>query len=558
MRNRKCPRSRPREAAPALSTAHVALLLLVALFTGCTPYARVVERRPHYVPSLPAEAELTPCATAIAHAKKCERDEPLAAIAEYLRVLDITTRRLARKPGDEAALNAGNFALARIVGVLDEEKLDAWTQPLRLPDGRTLSTRVGFKSRVDPRQVYLRPSDQYQLSGAYVGQRTIKHGLGAPVVATAKFEDATQFDKFAPGKKVFYGLTAVAHCDRAGCVISFEDPLAKETVIVGGRQFELAADFTAPLALALAAEKFSLLEIERYLWPAKYAESARLARLQPYDPEKIPVICVHGLISSPASWTPMINTLRGDPEIRRRYQFWYYGYPSGYPYPLSAAIFRKQLDAIGAEHPGHKPAILIGHSMGGVISRLMITDSGNKIWNDTFSKPPAELIVSSKGRELLESSLIFEHRRDVGRVIFICAPHRGADLAANWIGRLGSRLIQAPKTLLDLTAEVRRFITPATGVLQFKGAPNSIDSLSPNNRFVKMINTLPFAKGIPYHSIIGDRGRGDSPNSSDGVVAYWSSHLPGAESERIVPANHSAQVTAPAIAEVARILKQRH
>jgi hypothetical protein len=73
---------------------------------------------------------------------------------------------------------------------------------------------------------------------------------------------------------------------------------------------------------------------------------------------------------------------------------------------------------------------------------------------------------------------------------------------------------------------------------------------------VKSLNTLSVAKGIPYHSIIGDRGRGDTPNSSDGVVAYWSSHLDGAKSERIVPSGHTAQQNAQSIAEVARILKE--
>jgi hypothetical protein len=70
--------------------------------------------------------------------------------------------------------------------------------------------------------------------------------------------------------------------------------------------------------------------------------------------------------------------------------------------------------------------------------------------------------------------------------------------------------------------------------------PTSIDTLSPNNRFVLALNTLPIAAQIPYYSIIGDRGRGDTPNSSDGVVAYWSSHLEGAQSERIVPSDHGA------------------
>ncbi|NJM38630.1 MAG: alpha/beta hydrolase, partial [Akkermansiaceae bacterium] len=60
--------------------------------------------------------------------------------------------------------------------------------------------------------------------------------------------------------------------------------------------------------------------------------------------------------------------------------------------------------------------------------------------------------------------------------------------------------------------------------------------------------------GVPHHSIIGDRGKGDTPNSSDGVVAYWSSHLNSAASEKIVPAGHGAFDHPEAITELRRIL----
>jgi hypothetical protein len=91
-------------------------------------------------------------------------------------------------------------------------------------------------------------------------------------------------------------------------------------------------------------------------------------------------------------------------------------------------------------------------------------------------------------------------------------------------------------------------------ILKLNRLPNSIDTLSPNDPFVKEMSTLPMAKRIPYHSIIGDRGRGDTPNSSDGVVPYWSSHLNGSESEKIVPSGHGAEHSPQGIAEVLRIL----
>ena len=132
-------------------------------------------------------------------------------------------------------------------------------------------------------------------------------------------------------------------------MFAFEDPLATETVSFGGHSFPLAADFTVPLAVMLASTNPKKLELTRLLRPEKYAETARISRLQPYDPNKTVVLVIHGLMDSPATWTPMINRLRGDEQIRRNYQFWFYSYPSGYPYPYSAAILRRELDAIAED-----------------------------------------------------------------------------------------------------------------------------------------------------------------------------------------------------------------
>jgi hypothetical protein len=98
-------------------------------------------------------------------------------------------------------------------------------------------------------------------------------------------------------------------------------------------------------------------------------------------------------------------------------------------------------------------------------------------------------------------------------------------------------------------------VTDDVAARELQRVPNSIDTLDPNDRFVQLLNKLPLASGVPYHSIIGDRGRGDTPNSSDGIVAYWSSHLDGAQSELIVPTNHQAEHSPEGIAEVCRILK---
>jgi pimeloyl-ACP methyl ester carboxylesterase len=287
--------------------------------------------------------------------------------------------------------------------------------------------------------------------------------------------------------RIYYGVTAIARFDGRRCVLSFEDPLAVETVQLDGHSYALAADFTVPLAVMLASTDPKKYELARLLNPAKYAETARISRLQPYDPNKTVVLVIHGLMDSPATWTPMLNRLRGDGDIRRNYQFWFYSYPSGYPYPYSASILRHELDGIEKRFPLRKKMVVIGHGMGGCISRLLITDTDKNFWMKLFNKPPEQVPFSPEGRKILTDALIFKHRPEVGRVIFISAPLRGSDLASNWLGRIGSSLVKAPSTLLGVGDSIIKITTFQSGDLQLKRIPNSVDTLAPNNRFVKAI-----------------------------------------------------------------------
>ncbi len=158
---------------------------------------------------------------------------------------------------------------------------------------------------------------------------------------------------------------------------------------------------------------------------------------------------------------------------------------------------------------------LIGHSMGGMICRLMVTDAGDKIWRDFFATPPARTPLASDTRKLLEEALIFNHRPDIQRVIFISTPHRGSELASNWIGRIGAALVRTPRLFTSIYASTKPLLIADPAARPLKRMPNSVDTLEPNDRFVEAVNKLPIAPGIPYHSIMGDRGRGDTPNSSD-------------------------------------------
>jgi pimeloyl-ACP methyl ester carboxylesterase len=531
-----------------------AILAAYAL-ESCATYSRVSERRPRFIPSA-GGGPLANAATYIVEAMRIGRSDPLVALGEYMGAAETALDQLKRSPNDETARNTYNFAVGRIIITIRDAKLDPWTQPLRVPASGgefVLTHRPDPRPQWNPALYDFTPADQFDVRGTYVTERTARGGIGAPIVAVGRAVNKEARANFT-SPRTYYGVTAIARFEGRRCVLSFEDPLAVETVRVDGQIFPLAADFTVPLAVMLASTNPKKFELTRLLNPAKYAETARICRLQPYDPNKTVVLVIHGLVDTPATWAPMLNRLRGYPEIRQNYQFWFYSYPSGYPYPYSAAILRHELDAIEKRFPLRKPMVVIGHSMGGCISRLLITDTGDKLWMELFKKPPEQVPLSPESRKLFSDALIFQHRPEIGRVIFISAPLRGSELASNWLGRIGSSLVRSPITLLKAGRDAFKIATFRSGELKLKRIPNSVDTLAPTNRFVIAINTIPITPGIPYHTIMGDRGKGDAPNSSDGVVPYWSSHMDGAKSELIVPSGHGAHQNPKAIQEVRRIL----
>jgi hypothetical protein len=399
------------------------------------------------------------------------------------------------------------------------------------------------------------PADEFDVGGKYVTERTTRDGLGAPIVAVERQASLKRRQQLAPSR-IFRTVSAIAQFHGHRCVIEFCDPLDTETAKFYGRTVPLAADFTVPLAVMLQQTDPAKHELWRVLNPEKYAQSAAIERLQPFNPNKTVVLVIHGLKDSQATWTPMINKLRDDPVIRKHYQFWFYSYPTGYPFAYSAAILREELDEVEKEFPKLKPMVVIGHSMGGCISRLLLTDSGDQLWMKIFGRAPDQVPLSPKTREYFRQELFFRHRPEIGRVIFIASPLRGSNMATGLIGGLATLLIREPTVSSQASQEMLRATNITEEELKPKRRANSVDSLSPKSRFLNAMNTIPMTPGVPYHTIIGDRGRGDSPNSSDGVVPYWSSHMDGAKTEDIVPSDHTAHQNPQAIEDVLRILKK--
>ncbi len=296
----------------------------------------------------------------------------------------------------------------------------------------------------------------------------------------------------------------------------------------------------------------------------KLATRTGLHMLQAYHPNKIPVVMVHGLMSTPETWVDMFNDLVGDRRIRRDYQFWFFIYPTGLPIVYSASILRRDLLEMREQfdpmhtNPRFDHMVVVGHSLGGLLTRLIAQDSGTFYWDNVFAKPIDKVSLSQSDKEFLQDIFFFEPLPFVDRVVFIATPHRGSKLADKWFARIGAGFVSLPTNIEDVGGDI---MAEDTAELAFdpkefsRRVPNSIDLLSPTSRFIATMQKVPLDTTIPYHSLIGVRKATTGPGSSDGVVAYESSHLDFVVSEKLVPSGHSAHRHPLAIAEVKRILK---
>lgn len=287
--------------------------------------------------------------------------------------------------------------------------------------------------------------------------------------------------------------------------------------------------------------------------------SKGLAFLNPYRPGRIPVVFVHGTASSPARWAEMANELLGDSRIASRFQLWFFVYNSGRPILESGATLRAALQL--AEHdldpegkdPALRQMVIIGHSQGGLLTKLQVVKSGDAFWNNVSDVPFAKVGFSKETGELVERAAFFDPLPFVTRVIFISTPHKGSFLAENWLGMLARRLISAPASLSKASLEL--------GELREKAAlrgtwhlPTAIDNMDWSNPGLRTLYSLPIAPGVHVHSIIPVKTE-PFASANDGVVRYESAHIEPVESELVVcPCSHSTQATPQTIEEVRRIL----
>lgn len=343
------------------------------------------------------------------------------------------------------------------------------------------------------------------------------------------------------------------------------DPYRVNQVTMAGQSVPLAANFTSGYGLWLARSGFAKQSLLTLVGRGEILEQPHIYMMQPYDPNRRILVLLHGLASSPEAWINMANEILGDETLRQNYQIWQVYYPTNAPIALNHAQIREtlletlqQFDP-KQQHFASQNLVLVGHSMGGVLARLMVSASGDTLWQEIVERYQLNEKRQQRARKALQPYVWFDPMPQVRRAVFIAAPHQGTPMAEQRLARWSASLIKLPFSMLGRITEIAQLLvdpSSAQAASMLRGF-NSIDNLSDQDPFIRVTAHLPIAANVPYHSIIGQ----EQPNiplwqSSDGVVPYQSAHLTGASSELVVHSWHSVQKTPAAILEIRRILHE--
>lgn len=346
------------------------------------------------------------------------------------------------------------------------------------------------------------------------------------------------------------------------CQLQLYDPLRVCCATVDGIQRPLAKDTSAPLVYALRNNPRTYLT--GFLTPDSSNENdGELYMLEPYQPGKIPVVLIHGLLSDPYTWLEFVNEMRACRGFVEHFQLWVFEYSTGEVFLSSATELRQQLKSIRNKFDSlhHDPQlsnmVLVGHSMGGLIAKLQVTQSGDDLWNSVSFRPFHQIRMRSELRQEIAASFFFEPTNDVSRVIFIGTPHKGSNYSRRIAGRLGSALVRRPEQQRQEHEQLMRANPDAFSPEVRKRIPTSIDLLDTESCLLKAIDRIPIRQDVCLHSIIGDHFGGVIHERTDGVVPVYSARHPQAISEKLVPTNHAnLNKHRTAIEETVRILNE--
>ncbi|MCW1924513.1 alpha/beta hydrolase [Luteolibacter arcticus] len=438
--------------------------------------------------------------------------------------------------------------------------------------GRWLESAPGSESAIDgylirfhpggvgifPRNYFdkLEPASRYEVTG--LNHHRVE-GIGVPLIGHRENRHLQPVEKWYPPEGITRTVTAVAvpgpvKNGQRSVEIRLYDRLKTQTATIAGKPHALAGDFTVPWAALLEnARPLARSGITAVLRKQSSREPG-FALVEEYDPRRTPLICIHGLFSTPLAWAELTNELWADPAVRKRYQIWHYLYPTNAPALYSARVMRGQLDELrkfldpGGDDPAMQRSVVIAHSNGGLLAKSLAVDPREAFWDAVFTRPLSSLDVTRQERRTLDEAFYWKPRTHVDRIIFCSVPFRGSNWANSWLGRFGQRLAAQDDRFQDFFRGIEK---KNPGMLQpdyqqlTRGKITSIGALSPKQRSMEIFDALPLVRGTAGHVISGSR---------DLFVAPSSSSLPGAESSLEVPAGHGSFHHPQAIAEIKRIL----
>ena len=549
--------------APAHGMRHAYVLAVLWLLAACA----AAPRAPVGV-AQPDDDATTQIETARRLAWSAERARNDRAAAEdWLRCAAMAWRPMAQSRGENAgmAVSLASRCTEGLLATVLRQGPPAWKPgPTRIAgldvdvDFRHLSTY--FSGPLHLALAADVPADLYH------GERHTTPGFGIPLALIAPRCNDRPLCEHLPPEGVFRQATAWVEFEPGAPMprLVIADPLVVGTAQAGDRRYPLASDTSAFFAYGAGTSRLHALGIWGLLYGNEVGRRAGLYLLEDYDPRKRPIVMIHGLASSPLIWARLSNAIWGDPVLHARYQVWHMVYQTNAPTLVLRRRVREYLDDAWAaldpegDDAARQGMVLIGHSLGGVLSRLLCVDSGEALWNAAFTAPLADFTGDAEDLELANEVFHFAPYPGVGRAIFIASPHGGSPSADRFFGRLLRQLVgqRAPEVeaLKRIARENPSYVSEDLRGLSRRGLLNSLTSLQPGQPVRAAAQQLLPGPAIPYHTIAGNQPGSDPPG--DGYVPLASALLPGAASTLVVESDHGVQDNAEAVAEVLRILHE--
>ncbi len=400
-------------------------------------------------------------------------------------------------------------------------------------------------------------------SPRHAGVALVQPGFGLPVIVRTDRCSDERICRVYPPEGIFQWGTAWIDHDAQG---------RGSFVIADPDLYPFANIQGAPVRLAFDPSSFYYQGANRSALPRRAVfgliggnalrQNVGAYLLRDYDPDKIPVVMIHGLGSNPTIWGALSSQIWNDSNLRSKYQVIHIVYETDAPLLVSVRRVRAFLDEFwdtvdpDGNDPARRRIVLVGHSLGGVIARMLAVDSDLALWNAAFTVSPEALPGDTADIQGIRETFLLHPYPGVCTLVMMAAPHKGSPAASGILGRTFRSLagrrspeIQALRRVSMATPDaVNKGVLDSYRLLQL----NSIFTLGEDHPVRRAGESLLPSPHVEYHTIAGDR----HGSGGDGVVPIQSAILPHATSTTIVDANHALYANAEVLAEVLRVLEE--